>query len=157
MLFRSVMQGYYKKEKETAEVLSKDGWLKTGDSGHLDSEKYLFLTGRKRNLIVTEGGKNVFPEEIEDKFQLFDEINQILVKSFIPDAKTKKEHIEAYIYPEPEWSDGKQAEEIQAALEKIVSTVNQNLLRYQRIERIKILDAPMEVGGTLKIKRYMVK
>ncbi|MDR1895075.1 MAG: AMP-binding protein [Spirochaetales bacterium] len=151
-----VMQGYYKNEKQTAEVLSSDGWLKTGDAGHLDSENYLFITGRKKNLIVTAGGKNVFPEEIEDEFQLFDEISQILVKGYLVDAKSKEEHIGALIYPEPEWAKDKEPEEIRGALEKIIQTVNQNMLPYKRIEKFKVLQEPLEVGGTLKIKRFMV-
>ena len=57
-----VMQGYYKNPEATAEILTEDGWLNTGDIGHLDSRNYLYLTGRQKNIIVTEGGKNVFPE-----------------------------------------------------------------------------------------------
>jgi len=56
-----VMRGYYKMPKETAEVFTEDGWFKTGDLGYLDEENYLYLTGRAKNLIVTEGGKNGVP------------------------------------------------------------------------------------------------
>jgi long-chain acyl-CoA synthetase len=152
-----VMQGYYKNEEATAASFTADGYLKTGDAGHLDSEGYLYLTGRKKNLIVTEGGKNVFPEEIEDKFQLVEEINQILVKGYVEDAKTKAERIEAFIYPEEEWAKDKTPEEIKERLEAIISQVNKELRSYQKIERLKVLDEPMEVGGTLKIKRYKVE
>ena len=65
-----VMQGYYKMPEETAKVFTKDGWFKTGDLGWLDKENYVMLSGRSKNMIVTEGGKNVYPEEIEDSFQL---------------------------------------------------------------------------------------
>ena len=67
--------GYYKNEEATREVLMDDGYLKTGDVGYLDSDNYLYLTGRAKSMIVTEGGKNVFPEEIEDKFQLIEEVD----------------------------------------------------------------------------------
>ena len=65
-----VMQGYYNMPTETSLMFTEDGWFKTGDLGWLDSENYLMLSGRVKNMIVTEGGKNVYPEEIEDKFQL---------------------------------------------------------------------------------------
>ena len=84
-----VMQGYYRNPEATAEVMTEEGYFLTGDVGYLDSENYLYLTGRKKSLIVTEGGKNVFPEEIEDKFQLYDEVEQILVKGYI---KRQKKH-----------------------------------------------------------------
>ena len=60
----SVMMGYYDNPEATAEVL-KDGWLYTGDLGYLDEDGFLYLTGRKKTVIVTKGGKNIFPEEVE--------------------------------------------------------------------------------------------
>ncbi|HNZ94857.1 MAG TPA: AMP-binding protein, partial [Sphaerochaeta sp.] len=91
-----VMQGYYKNPEATDEVL-KDGWLNTGDVGYQDANGYLYLTGRAKNLIVTEGGKNVFPEEIEDHFQLYDEIDTICVLGYIIDKQKKSEGIRALI------------------------------------------------------------
>jgi long-chain acyl-CoA synthetase len=94
-----VMKGYFNNEKSTAECMTQDGFLKTGDVGYLDDENYLYLTGRAKSLIVTEGGKNVFPEEIEDKFQLYEEVEQILIRGYVLDEKMKTEGIEALIYP----------------------------------------------------------
>ena len=74
-----VMKGYYKNPESTNEVLDEDGWFNTGDVGHIDKDGYLYLTGRAKSVIVTEGGKNVFPEELEDKFQLYGEIEQIFL------------------------------------------------------------------------------
>jgi long-chain acyl-CoA synthetase len=152
-----VMKGYFNLPGETAEVFTPDGYLKTGDLGYLDSENYLYLTGRGKNMIVTEGGKNVYPEEIENEFQLFEEIEQILVRSFVQDKKMKIEGIEALIYPNPEFKDesggspGKEA--MKARLDRIIAEVNQRLLPYQRIERITVLEEPMEMTTTKKIKR----
>jgi long-chain acyl-CoA synthetase len=97
-----VMQGYYNNPEATAEVL-EDGWLNTGDVGHQDARGYLYLTGRAKNIIVTEGGKNVFPEEIEDHFQLYNEIDTICVLGYLTDKKTKSEGIRALVYPDQKW------------------------------------------------------
>jgi long-chain acyl-CoA synthetase len=152
-----VMKGYYNRPEETAESFTEDGYLKTGDIGYMDSENYLYLTGRAKNTIVTDGGKNVYPEEIENEFQLFFEIDQILIHSFVSDKKTKSEGIEALVYPSPEYADANgsalSAEQMKSRIEKIVSEVNQRLLPYQRIERTVILDKPLEMTTTKKIKR----
>jgi long-chain acyl-CoA synthetase len=152
-----VMKGYYNMPVDTAESFTSDGYLKTGDLVYMDGENYLYLTGRARNMIVTEGGKNVYPEEIENEFQLFEEIEQILVKGYTPDKKTKSENIEALVYPNPEFKDENgnipSAEQMKARIDKIISIVNQRLLPYQRIERTTILDKQMEMTTTKKIKR----
>jgi long-chain acyl-CoA synthetase len=156
-----VMKGYFEMPEETAQSFTPDGYLKTGDLGRLDGENYLYLTGRAKNVIVTEGGKNVFPEEIENEFQLFDEIDQILVRGYIADKKLKTEAIEALVYPNFEVLKNPagialSGEEIRAGIEKIVSEVNQRLLPYQKIIRTVILEKPMEMTTTKKIKRDSV-
>jgi long-chain acyl-CoA synthetase len=156
-----VMKGYFEMPEETAASFTPDGYLKTGDLGYLDGEYYLYLTGRAKNIIVTEGGKNVYPEEIENEFQLFEEIDQILVRGFVQDKKLKTEGIEALVYPSPDFfvpnnNTAASKEDIKARIDKIVSEVNQRLLPYQKIERVTILDTPMEMTTTKKIKREAV-
>jgi long-chain acyl-CoA synthetase len=154
-----VMKGYFELPQETAEVFTPDGFLKTGDLGYLDKENYLYLTGRAKNMIVTEGGKNVYPEEIENEFQLFDEIDQVLIRAYTEGGKKDKaEHIEALIYPNADhkWTeDGAAPSEgsVKKRLDEIVNEVNQRLLPYQRIERTAVLAQPMEMTTTKKIKR----
>jgi long-chain acyl-CoA synthetase len=152
-----VMKGYYKNEEATKEIMTDDGFLLTGDIGYLDSENYLFLTGRKKSIIVTEGGKNVFPEEIEDKFQLYDEFEQVFVRGYIKDKKNLTEEIEAFFYPSEELRNKYKKEEIQEITKKIVNEVNKKLLTYMEITKIKILDSPLEETSAKKIKRYKVK
>ncbi len=160
-----VMSGYYKNDKATKESFTKDGYLKTGDVGYLDGDGYLYLTGRKKSMIVTEGGKNVYPEEIENQFQLYDEIEQILVKGYVKDERMKVENIGAYVYPAQEYfeevarKDGVNADKafIEERIGGIIAEVNMRLMPYQRISKFKILDQPMEMTTTKKIKRYMVK
>ncbi len=156
-----VMQGYFELPEETREAFTEDGYLKTGDLGYIDGDNYLYLTGRAKNMIVTNGGKNVYPEEIENEFQLFLEIDQVLVRGFIIDKKTKSEGIEVLVYPDPEAfkdAEGSPAskETVKARIDTIVSEVNQRLLPYQRIEKITILDKAMEMTTTKKIKRDSV-
>ena len=162
-----VMQGYYKMPEETAKVFTEDGWFKTGDLGWLDKENYLMLSGRSKNMIVTEGGKNVYPEEIEDSFQLEGDIQQITVQGYIADKKTESEELEALIYPSDELfkrlnisredtgmlSKNMVKVEIQAVVEK----VNKRLQPYQRITRIEVLEKPLEMTTTLKVKRNYKK
>jgi long-chain acyl-CoA synthetase len=152
-----VMQGYYKNPEETEKVLLKDGFLLTGDVGYLDSENYLYLTGRKKNMIVTEGGKNVYPEEIEDYFQLYEEVEQIMVKGYLLDQRMKTEGIEAFIYPPEEFTRGKTPEAVKARIDEVVAEVNKELHPYQRIHRVKVLSEPMEMTTTKKIKRFTVQ
>jgi long-chain acyl-CoA synthetase len=152
-----VMKGYYNMPDETAASFTPDGYLKTGDLGYMDNENYLYLTGRAKNMIVTEGGKNVYPEEIENEFQLYEEIEQILIRGYVLDKKMKSETIEALVYPNPEFKNEKgevpSAHEMKGRIERIDSEVNQRLQSYQKIDRIEILDKPMEMTTTKKIKR----
>jgi len=157
-----VMQGYYNNPEATAEVL-EDGWLNTGDVGYQDNEGYLYLTGRAKNLIVTEGGKNVFPEEIEDYFQLYNEIDTICVLGYLIDKKAKSEGIRALIYPAQAYADEMEKEHGEAAkakieerMEAIVSEVNRKLQSYKKITRTTVVDEPLEMTSTKKVKRYIV-
>jgi long-chain acyl-CoA synthetase len=147
-----VMQGYYQNPEATAEVLTPDGWLNTGDVGWVDTENYVYLTGRAKNLIVTEGGKNVYPEEIEDRFQLFTEVEQVLIRGYIAEEATRAEGIEAVVYPSQEPALSPTPERLNA----IVSEVNGTLHSWQKITRVSFRDQPMEVTSTRKIKRFTV-
>ncbi len=159
-----VMQGYYKNPEATAEVL-QDGWLNTGDVGHQDAKGYLYLTGRAKNIIVTEGGKNVSPEEIEDHFQLFEEIESICVCGYITDVKTKSEGIRAIVYPSEtftsamEKAHGKEAAKaaIGKRIEAIISEVNKEMQAYKKITRTTVVDEPLEMTSTKKLKRFIVE
>jgi long-chain acyl-CoA synthetase len=147
-----VMQGYYKNPEATSAVLDAEGWLHTGDVGRVDSENYLSITGRCKSLIVTEGGKNVYPEEIEFAFQLHNEVEQVLVRGFLLDEELRSEGIEAFIYPSTE-HQGRPEDEVRPRFQKVIDQVNSNLLPYQRISRFHVLPEPLEMTTTRKIKR----
>jgi long-chain acyl-CoA synthetase len=151
--------GYYKNEEATKVLFTGDGYLRTGDLGYLDKHNYLYLTGRAKSLIVTEGGKNVFPEEIEDHFQLYPQIEQILIVGYIANEETRGEGIEALIYPSEEHYDSQSIsneETIKTDITEVVREVNRELLAYKRISRIRILTEAMEMTTTKKIRRPRV-
>ncbi|MBR2362943.1 MAG: AMP-binding protein [Spirochaetaceae bacterium] len=160
-----VMEGYYKMPDETAAVFTEDGFFKTGDLGRLDNENYLYLAGRAKNMIVTEGGKNVYPEEIENHFQLVTDIEQITVQGYIMDEATKSEGIEALIYPSDELfnrlqllrGDLESADLVKETVDGLVAEVNRRLQPYSRISRTTILDEPLEMTTTKKVKRTYKK
>lgn len=160
-----VMEGYYKMPDETAAVFTEDGFFKTGDLGRLDNENYLYLAGRAKNMIVTEGGKNVYPEEIENQFQLVTDIEQITVQGYIMDEATKSEGIEALIYPSDELfnrlkllrGDLESADLVKETVEGLVAEVNRRLQPYSRISRTTILEEPLEMTTTKKVKRMYKK
>ena len=155
----NITRGYLDDEENTKALFDENGYLKTGDLGYLDNENYLYLKGRAKNIIVTEGGKNVFPEEIEDMFQLYQQIEQILIRGFQMKKDVPCECIEAVIYPSEDYykDKGLSKEELQSEMEAIVSEVNRNLVGYKKIEKITLVDKPMEMTTTKKIKRNLVK
>ncbi len=142
----SVMQGYYKMPEETAEALS-DGWLKTGDLGYVDDEGYVFLTGRKKNLIITPNGENVSPEEIENKLGM----NRLVLEVLVRDNGGS---IEAEIFPDYDYASKKKIKNIQEELQKIIDDYNKTAPLYKRVFGLKVRETEFEKNTTKKIKRF---
>lgn len=142
----SVMQGYYKMPKETEETLV-DGWLRTGDLGYVDEDRFVYLTGRKKNLIITRNGENVSPEELENKVGEERLVQEVLVRE-------NQGIIEAEIFPDYEYAKKKEIENIQEALQKIVDNYNLSAPAYKRIYRLKVRDTEFPKTPSKKIKRY---
>lgn len=152
----NVCKGYYNDEVNSKALFTEDGYLKTGDIGSIDSQGYVFLKGRAKNIIVTEGGKNVFPEEIEDAFQLIPEVAQVMIRGYVAKKSTRSEGIEAVIYPNPDSFQNMNKDEIYKEMKKIVRSVNSNLVSYKKITNLTLLDEPMVMTTTRKIKRNKV-
>lgn len=148
--------GYYKDEENTKELFTEDGYLRTGDLGYLDNENYLYLKGRAKNIIVTEGGKNVFPEEIEDMFQLYDSVNQILIRGYQEKKDVPAECIEAVIFPEETYFETHKEESVEDTIKEVVKKVNKDLTGYKKITKTTIIDKPMVTTSTKKIKRNLI-
>jgi long-chain acyl-CoA synthetase len=150
------MLGYYKNEEATKEVFTEDGWFRTGDIGYMDEDGYIFITGRKKNVIILSNGKNVFPEELEE--HLADRADVIGEAVVIGRANESGDvTITAVIYPNQEFAEGKTPEEIEAAVKAAVTEVNKSLPVYKQMRDVEIRDAEFEKTTTRKIKRFLVK
>ncbi len=155
----NIMKGYYKNEQATSEVLNSEGWLMTGDIGYFDEEGYLYITGRKKFLIVTKGGKNVFPEEVEEKLTKSPYIEEVLV--FSPDD----EDIQAIIYPNMGEvklkleSVGKELNDdnIWEFIKHEVRHINETMEGYKRIRHFAIRHEEFPKTTTRKIKRHLFR
>lgn len=154
--------GYLDNPEATAELL-KDGWLYTGDLGKIE-EGHLYITGRKKNLIVTGAGKNVYPEEIESELNLSRYINEAIVVGRQPSGKTGEE-IWAIVHPDFEMiaeGEGHDSEKISAdilrkIIDREIKTINAGLSEYKRIRKFEIRMEPFEKTSTRKIKRNLYK
>lgn len=132
-----VMMGYYNNPEATAEAFEGE-WFRTGDYGRVDDEGFIFITGRKKNIIITPNGKNVYPEEIEAVIQRVEGVNEVVVFE-------SENVICAEIYTEtPEKKDKIKAD---------VQELNKKLASYKRIQKVLFRDTEFEKTTTKKIKR----
>lgn len=151
----SVMMGYYKDEENTHSAI-RDGWLYTGDYGYLDEDKFLYITGRKKNVIVTKGGKNIFPEEVEYYLLLDETISEVMIYGKKDDSKDDL-LCTAIIVPnyallnELGITDD---EKIYEKLREAVENANDKMPAYKRVKRIEIRKDEFIKTTTLKIKRF---
>ncbi len=166
----SVMKGYYNRPEETREVLTEDGWFATGDIGYLDQDNFLYITDRKKDIIVTAGGKNIAPQNIENLLKLNRFIEQVCI------IGDKRKYLTALIGPSFADLEGYARENgiateprqqlvehprIQGLFQDAIDEANAQLARYESIKRFTVL--PMEFSQesgeltpTLKVKRKVV-
>ncbi|MBQ9437644.1 MAG: non-ribosomal peptide synthetase, partial [Lachnospiraceae bacterium] len=142
----SVMMGYYKDPENTKEAITEDGFLRTGDLAVIDDENYVFLTGRKKNLIILSNGENVSPESIEERFD-----GDALVADIL--AYADEDRILAEVYPNYEYAASMGITDIQAAVQELVDKHNGELPTYSRISALKIRQNPFEKTSSKKIIR----
>ena len=166
---RTVFTGYWQRPEETREVLSEDGWFSTGDIGEIDADGYLSITDRKKDLIVTAGGKNVAPQHVENLLKSRSPlISQVVAYG------DRRPYLVALVTLDPaaleSWAadrglSGSPAEltrlgEVRAEIEREVAAVNRQLPSYETLKTFDLLDHDFEVGDqltpTLKVRRKLV-
>lgn len=150
----NVMLGYYEMEEETNKVL-KDGWFYTGDLGYLDKDGYLFITGRKKNVIVLKNGKNVYPEEIEQVITKLPYVSEVMVfgKEKDDDLVVSAKIVYDKDYVKNNYPNIKE-EELKEIIWKDIKEINKTMPTYKYIKNLVISDEPMIKTTTAKIKRF---
>jgi len=155
----NVMLGYYKNEEATREVLDEDGWLHTGDLANVDDKGNIRLTGRKKNVIVTKNGKNIYPEELEDALNG----NPFILESMVVGTEKEEEDdtvVEAKIFPdvnairEALQNPDLTTEDIFNYISDIVKDINTKFPSYKKIRAVSIRNTEFIKTTTQKVKRY---
>jgi long-chain acyl-CoA synthetase len=162
----NVMKGYYKEPEMTKEVLTPDGWFKTGDLGTLDSNNYLFIKGRLKNMIVGASGENIYPEEIESIINNF----RFVVESLVVQKKGKlvalvhinmEELEKKYQSLKEDMTRQKEdmtrqfEDKIDEVLNELQEYVNSQVNKFSQIQKVVLQPVPFQKTATLKIKRFL--
>ena len=158
----NVFQGYYKNDKATSEVFDDEGWFHTGDLGIIHPDGFLQITGRKKNLLVTAGGKNVFPEEIEYRLNRQPFIGESLVLG-MKRSSGYGDQVSALIHPDyeqldlhfEEQSDEPTDEDVYNLIAEDIREAQKDLPKYKHIRYFRIFEEEFQKTSTRKIKRYL--
>lgn len=148
-----VMLGYYKDETATADAF-KEGYFRTGDYGKLDKNGVLYITGRKKNLIILSNGKNVYPEEIENELSAAPGVLEIVVYEGQSKRGISYNAIVAEIYPDKEYFEQNGIEDIEGCLKKHVDAYNKKTVPYKKISVVKIRETEFPKNTLRKIQRF---
>lgn len=154
-----VMKGYYNQPELTAQTIDEDGWLHTGDIGHLDKDNHIHITGRLKNMIVLSGGKKVFPEEVEAVLDSSDNFAETCVmgSSRSGGSKDGTEEIVAIIVPKESYMANKTDEELNRLVREEVKQLSNYLAPYKRPINIIVHKEELPKTTTRKVKRREVK
>jgi long-chain acyl-CoA synthetase len=136
-------------------VLGDDGWLRSGDVGSIDEDGFIAVTDRKKDILVTAGGKNVSPQNLENALKTAPLVSQALVLG------DRRPYVTALITVDPSVADGLPPDELERRVQAVVDDVNSELSRYEQIKRFRVLSRDFsaeadEVTPTLKLKRRVV-
>ncbi|MBR3249926.1 MAG: AMP-binding protein [Clostridia bacterium] len=161
----TLMLGYYEDEEATKEVMTADGYFRSGDIGYVDDDKFVYITGRSKNVIVTQNGKNIYPEEIETLLGKVTEIKDVMVYGKAPEgiqAGKKDEReliITARVIPNKEEIEKLHGQnvsdkQIYDIIWGHIKEVNKQLTSYKAVKALEIKEGEFEKTSTMKIKRY---
>ncbi|OFX86394.1 MAG: hypothetical protein A2W99_13460 [Bacteroidetes bacterium GWF2_33_16] len=155
----NIMKGYYKEPQITSEVLTPDGWLKTGDLGYFDKDNYLFIRGRLKNMIIGASGENIYPEEIESVINNF----KYVVESVVVEQKGRlvalvhfnQEELEKLFHEFKEEAIQYINQKIDELTIELQEYVNSRVNKFSRLNAVVAYSTPFEKTATHKIKRYL--
>ncbi len=150
ILFRGehVMQGYYKNEEATKAAIDSDGWLHTGDLGLMDKQGNLYIKGRSKAMILTSGGQNIYPEELESKLGTLPGVGETVIVG-------RKGKLVALVYPDQafDWKTTSVEEQMQ----KNLTTINTMVAKYEQIASIEVVSEPFAKTPKQSIRRFLYK
>ena len=152
----NVMLGYYNNPEATAEVFDKDGFFHTGDYGKLDEEGWIYITGRKKNLIILSNGKNVYPEEIEADLQKVEGVTEVVV--YAGESRVQKDRITivAEIFPDADLLKDKGITDLQKYFEDQVKILNAKMPPYKAVKCVKLRNDEFQKNTSRKITRFSI-
>ncbi len=152
----NIMLGYYRDEKATFDAVTEDGYFKTGDYGKLDKNGVLYITGRKKNLIILSNGKNVYPEEIENELISIPGILDIVV--YEGKSRRGMEHnaIVAEIYPDSDFMEKNGISDFRTHIKPFIDEYNRNTVPYKKIGVLKVRHEEFPKNTLRKIMRFKI-
>ena len=152
----NVMKGYYENEEATRAAFTDDDWFRTGDIGKMDKKGYITITGRLKNVIIASNGKNVFPEELEERLNRITAVRECVVIG--RDGDDGETVITAVIVPDYDvLGEGTSDTAASLILKEAIAQINRTLPAYKHINRFEIRHEDFEKTLTKKIKRFLVK
>lgn len=162
----NVMRGYYKEPEMTKEVLSSDGWFKTGDLGTLDKNNYLYIKGRLKNMIVGASGENIYPEEIESIINNFRFVAEslvvqqkgklvALVQLNMEELEKRYHHMKEDMTKQKEDMTKQFEDKVDEVLNELQEYVNSQVNKFSQIQKVVLQPVPFQKTATLKIKRFL--
>ena len=151
----NVMLGYYNNPEANEQAFTEDGWFRTGDVGYMDSDGYFYVTGRMKSVIVLENGKNVFPEEIEERLENIEQIAEVVV---VGRQNEEIVNLVALVYPDyTKYPEGTPDEEIEQDIASKILALNKTLPTYKQLKKTELRNTPFEKTTTRKIKRHLLQ
>ncbi len=155
----SVMKGYYKEPEMTREVITEDGWFKTGDLGTFDKDGYLYIKGRLKNVIVGPGGENVYPDDIESVINQFWFVDESLVVEekgkLVALVKVNIEAVEKKFNELKENASEFYEKKVESLLNEVKDYVNSQVNKFSRINTVRLQEEPFVKTATHKIRRFL--